>query len=114
MKITTARCLIFFVSIFMLIAFEYTNLTDKGFLFRIINALAGYFVIYEIMLQFIRVLYRDTYNYLMQYLDGNIKLNRQLHDNDPLTLFEKTKTVLMVVSIHLLSIIFSVYTYLKF
>lgn len=107
MSVIKTRWSIFLVSIITIIGLDYLYLPQQSSFFKIVNAIAVYFVNYEIMLQFIRILYNDIYHYMMRFLNGNIKLNGELHGKSTLSLWEKSKLALAIVAIHLLSIIFT-------
>jgi sulfopyruvate decarboxylase TPP-binding subunit len=114
MKVTHIRSILFIISIVVLIGFDTTNLQQHAFLFKVINAMAAYYVLYEFTLQLIRIFYRGVYDYLMHFLDGNIKLNKPLHDRDPLSLYEKSKTVMVIIFIHLFTLVASLIAFIKF
>lgn len=108
MKHNVARTILFIISFLIIIAFGYWKLPQDVLIIKLINVLAAYCVVYETALQFVKVYYRGIYDYLTNFLDGNIRLNQQLHGKNPLTLYEKSKIAITTLVFHLLTFYISI------
>lgn len=92
----------FAVSILVIAAYRYFNLVaDAVFIY----ALALYIALFEVVLQIIKFTFRETYNYLINFINGNMKLNREISNHKPLTLWQKTQTALFILLLHLAGLI---------
>jgi hypothetical protein len=97
------------LSVFIVIFFDYFNISQISFIASIVSFTAFYFIVYEIILQIIKYLYPETYNYLFKFINGNLKLNTKWHNNDPLTLWQKSKISLFMLFIHITTLLFVYY-----